>query len=196
MSTATVATTPARPGRAVTFQHLRTGRIITAPSVAAFARRARLGLYGKYQYDNVLKGYRLHVRGWGLPERLNQRVAVKDVWGNRWEGSVEDLRCHVSATAANRLARGEAIGNLLPADLPVPATMGKRPLYATHYALRKGRRIYRGATLRGVGKQVGLSVCTVWMLVHKRVAQTTCGVRLHAVRWARRNALKPKACSI
>lgn len=191
----TEAANAARSPRAVTLQHLRTGRVITAPSVAAFARRARLGPYGQYQYDNVLKGYRLHVRGWGLPERLNQRVAVKDVWGNRWEGTVEDLRCRLSATAANRLASGKASGNVLPAHLPVPSDMGKRPVRAVRYTIVKFGLRYSGETLKATGKQIGLSPTSVWMLVHGRVQRTRCGATLGHVKWQRRNALARKSCA-
>lgn len=187
MSTATLAT-PHR--RAVCFQHVRTGRIITAPSITAFARKARLGPYGKYQFDNVLKGHRIHVRGWGHPERLNQHVEVKDVWGNRWAGTVNDLRCIVSATAANRLARGEPCGNVLPAGVAVKDQIAHRPLRYTGYAVKRGSTVYRGRTLREVASKVGMSITPIWGLVHGRQQRTKCGLTLQKAYAVRRSALK------
>ena len=179
--------------RKVTFQHIRTERTITAPSVAAFARKARLGYMGRYHFDDILKGKRLHCKGWGLPKVLNQSLHLKDVWGNEVKATVAELTPKLSTTAINRLRAGRPVGPIAPASHDFGAAIPPRDYRITGYAVRQGNsgRIYRGNTLLEVAEQVGLSRGPIWALVHGMAAQTKSGIRLHQVTTKQRKPFVP-----
>ncbi len=178
-------TTHSRRPRAVIMQHIRTGRIISAPSIAAFVRRARLGRYAQFQFDPVFKGEKLSLHGWGLPHVLNRHLSFKDVFGNRYEGTVCELRKRLSSRVIKCLLRDQPIASLAPADYDYGAVLPVKTHVATEYAVKHKGRVYRGATLKAVGRQAGISHVAVWALTHGQRSVVK-GVRFHSVKTRQR----------
>lgn len=154
-----------RKGRPIVMQHIRTGRIISAPSIAEFCRKARLNRNARFHFDNVLKGHRLSHLGWGLPTTLNEQLHLKDPYGNRISGTVAQLSRKLSTTALNRLRNGGVIQGIAPAHLTFGGIAPLRPL-VQGYTIRHGQRTITVDTLKQVGNLMGKSIGPAFKLVH------------------------------
>lgn len=166
---ATTGTGKACP-RAVCLQHVRTGKRISAPSVAHLARRLRWGPNGTFHLDNVLKGKRLSHYGWGVPEILNAPLQLKDVFGNRYEETVVSVLQKVGAQAANKLRRTGAYQTLVLADKDLSHVVAPAPDRVTGYLYRKGYQRGPGRPLARIDRLVeapeklGISVASANLL--------------------------------
>lgn len=145
--------------RAVMLQHIRTGRIISAPSVAAFCRNARLGRNARFHFDNVLKGKRLEHRGWGLPATLNHQLQLKDVFGNTMEGSVSQLRRRFSSTSLRRFMAGRQVGAIAPADHDFSHALPSKTYRVKSYRFRDAHgSLIQGNQLKDVAARTGSGI--------------------------------------
>ncbi len=176
-----------QPCRPVIMQHIRTGRIIAAPSVTAFVEQAGLPAVAAFQYDPVFKGQKLFLHGWGMAEVLNRRLELKDVFGNRYEGTVGELRQKLSGHTLRRLMAGEPVGSLAPATHDYGAILPPAPERTVEYRLLKDGRVLRGATLGEVAQQAGISIAGACALAHGYRAEVK-GVTFHRAKTQRRKA--------
>jgi hypothetical protein len=157
--------------RKVTLQHIRTGRIVTMPSVSAFARRMRWGTNGTFHLDNVLKGNRLHHRGWGVPAVLNEELRLKDALGNEYRETVAAIARRLGSHAANRLRRQQPFQALVPTDTDlthVLAPSATRPvgyLFRAGYSRGRGSPLVRLDKLAEAKERLGISTSSACWLV-------------------------------
>lgn len=78
--------------RPVVLVNLKTGELESAAAVADFCRNhPELGINAKYHFSEVLHGRRLHHKNWALPETPEKYLRLKDIYGNKYEGTVRDL---------------------------------------------------------------------------------------------------------
>lgn len=171
--------------RPVTMMHIETGQIIAAPSVAAFTRLAGLKPVAQFQFHPVFKGQKLTLHGWGEAAVLGQHLSVKDIFGNRYEGTIAELRRSLSGFALNRLRKGQVVGSLAPIEHDYGDVMPSKSIVATEYSLRRGKRVYRGVSLKEVGYKAGISAPSVCDLVHGYRGRVK-GVTLSGVKTRRR----------
>lgn len=192
--------------RPVCFQHIRTGRTLSAPSIAAFARKAKLGPTAQYHFDSVLKGRRLHHKGWGLPARLNAQLDLQDVFGNEEAITVGELAAKSTVQRANRLAAGDTFRSVAPAGHDYGPILKPKGYRVNGYVLRKSRWLYdgmdrhgrakwrlskgrlvHGRTLKEVSKVAGICLMGAFELVHG-YADVIKGVTLAATHTTKRSA--------
>ncbi len=156
--------------RKITVQHLATGRLLTAPSVTALARRLKWGPNGRFHFDNVLKGNRLVHRGWGVPTLLNQRLTLKDVFGNRYEASIGELAVKLGAGPTNRLRRQGSTGALVEVSKDLSHVLAPKSYrvegYLFHAARGRGSPLVRLTKLGDASERLGISQNAAWRLCH------------------------------
>jgi hypothetical protein len=185
--------------RRITVQHVATGRILTAPSVTSLARRLKWGPNGPYHFDNVLKGHRLSHRGWGVPTLLNQRLDLKDVFGNRYSASIAEIIKKVGAASANKLRRTGAVGALMLADRDLSNVLVPKTYRVEGYVFRAGYVRGRGSPLVKLTKleeapdKLGISAGAACALVHglRPSVRGVTFVRAHTAQRRATEALKP-----
>lgn len=172
--------------RPVTFQHIRTRRVIEAKSVAEFARKAGLGVYGKYQMDDVLKGKRLHRGGWALKSTLTKSVQFKDIYGRKYSGEIADLLKRLSARAVWGLAQGKRIGDLAPLSYKFPVT---HPLssqtVASYTVFANGRQNTEGNIWK-LSETTGIQYQKLHSIIRGKKVNREKGIRLVKVRMKER----------
>lgn len=72
--------------------NLETGQIIKARSVADFCRQTNMdNPRDKIHIYPVLRGERLHHRGWATIKTFNTKLSLSDIYGNIYKGSVAKL---------------------------------------------------------------------------------------------------------
>lgn len=173
--------------RPVTFQHIRTGRIISAPSIVAFVRKAGLKRVARFQFNDVLRGKKLSLHGWGLPRILNTRLRLKDVYGNRYEGTVAELRRKLSGCTIRRLLKGQPVASLALESHDYGRIVPPRAERIVGYSVVRDGRRYDGQTLEEVAGKAGVSVNAVYNLSHG-LSHEVNGTTLHHVKTVRRKA--------
>lgn len=158
--------------RKITLRHIKTGRVVSAPSVTAFARQMRWGPNGGQHFDNVLKGHRLHHRGWGMRSVLNKKLALKDVFGNRYKATIAEIVARLGAPSANRLRRYGAVGKLVLDSHDFTHVLTPKTYRVESYVFRAGDDRGRGNPLVSLTRlaeapiKLGISMQQAFQLVH------------------------------
>ncbi len=179
--------------RKITVQHLATGRILTAPSVTALARRLKWGPNGPYHFDNVLKGNRLVHRGWGVPTLLNQRLALKNVFGNRYDASIGELTAKLGARRTNKLRRQGSTGALVEVSKDLSHVLAPKSYRVEGYLFHRsgysgsGTPLVRLDQLSEAPERLGISYHSAWQL-SRGLAQSIRGVTFLKAYTAQRRA--------
>jgi hypothetical protein len=158
--------------------HLHTGRVINVRSITAFRRKARLRGSDHLHITPVLDGQRLQHKGWVLPERVNRKVALTDVYGNQYRPvKVLDLiKQHgFKARGLKRILSGGLFQTrrLALSDSPIKGVLSPRATKVTEYVFRQrdasqpGRpRVYRGAVLKDIAAQMGVESSRLYPLLY------------------------------
>lgn len=156
----------------VTLQHLETGRTVSAPSIAAFCRKAKVkGVNARYHLTPVLQGHRLSYKGWGVPAVLNAELPLKDVFGNETTATVAQWTKTLSITSLNRLRAGQPAGAIAPLTHDFGPILGLKPYRVKAYRFRKadgsrGRPEIVGETLAECAAKLGISTAGAYTLAH------------------------------
>lgn len=158
----------------VTLQHIESGRKLSAASITAFCRKAGFkGGTPHFHITPILKGERLSYKGWGRPDVLNQRLKLKDAYGNTYEPSVAELILNrVGAFTIRRLQAGQQVGAIAPATVDTSHTVPPNPTKVTRYRFHMGEGAGRGNptvvadTIKGAATRLGISPARAGYLVH------------------------------
>lgn len=143
----------------LTLQHIKTGEIIKTPTIADFARRKRWGKNGTFHFDLVLKGKRLHHKGWGIPSVLDQEIQFKDVYGNTYTEKVRTLASRIGSKAANDLRKNQSYQDLLPKDYDISGVVKPKDYTIKGYLFRRGTdgHLVRLNNLKEAPEKLGVS---------------------------------------
>lgn len=157
--------------RSVRLQHIKTGRVISAPSIAAFCRRARLKGNDRLHITPVLNGERLLHKGWALPRVLNSRLSLKDVFGNEVTRSIRELKTQFGTMTIRRLLAGFPVGKVAPAVHDYGDILKPKPYTLKEYVFRvpgkRGRpRLIRAETYKQAGRKLGIDKQSAFNLSH------------------------------
>lgn len=160
--------------RPVRLQHLETGRVITAKSIAAFVRRHLPETWeeARYHITPVLDGQRSSHKGWFLPETLAHRVSLRDVYGNTTSLTIrEAFKKHgLSARGLVCLLSGKTRatfgGRLILAENATKAFVQPKATKVTRVQLTDGRRTVTAPSLNQAALKAGISVPGVYQAAY------------------------------
>jgi hypothetical protein len=170
-----------RPCKLVNY---KTGQIINAESIVDFCKEAGLNGNDVYHLTPILDGKRLHHKKWCLPEILNKKIELKDVYGNFYSGTIKDLmnKYKVPFIRLFKLLNGskENCNGLMLKDKKIKY-IPLKPYAIKNYQIKTpNNKILSGRTLRLLANRTngGISYGRIAHLVHGK-ADIAKGYKFH-----------------
>lgn len=144
--------------------NIKTKEIVKAKSVKSFCQT--VGLTGKNDIVHiypVVKGIRIHHKGWCLPETARKQYEFRDIYGNKYSGSLIDLRekYGFSYFALTRLLNGKKkISRGLFLNNGGVNYVSPRALKPINYTVKdKNGQIFKGKSMRKLAQQMQGKIC-------------------------------------
>lgn len=161
--------------RPAIFQHIRTGTIVSGPSITAACRKMGLKNGSNIYMENVLKQKRLHYKGWGLPKVLNAQIKFKDLFQNKYEASVRDLANKISSRCANALRKGKRWNNLAAESYDFGPIIAPKKYQIKQWRVKRGNRVYVAASQGELAQKIRVSQSVLSSLMHGKTSKSTDG---------------------
>lgn len=181
--------------RPCVLQNVISGRIVKAPSITEFCRKARLYKNAKYHITPVLAGQRPSYKGWFLPKTLDRRLNLRDVYGNVYKDiSIRQwIKKHgMTAVSAIKLLDGRiertSLGRLTLASVKETGFLKPRATQIVGVTLRKGRWTVKANSLPQAAARLCYAPTAFYPLLYGTKDQVN-GYSLTNVKLKRRQVL-------
>lgn len=164
--------------KTVKLQNYRSGRIIEAPSITEFCRLAGLKQIDKYHFTAILKGERLHHKGWQLPK--NEEFLIFDIYGNEYHITNLLRFCHdhhLNTGKMHKLVKNEITNyNGLYMSGTKPPIFKPRKIYS--YEFSNGDEKIKTNIIQKAAFQAGVSPSCLYSLISGRRSKLKTGWEL------------------
>lgn len=178
--------------RPCALENIHSGRIIRAPSLIEFCRKARLWGNSRFHITQVLNGARPSIRGWYPLGFLGRQVKLADIWGNEYRLSLKTLikrhGMYPSSVTGLLDGRKRVFRNLTAVDRPIDGYLKPRDYRVTGVTVTNGWRTIRAANLTQAARRAGICFTAFHPLAYG-LKEEVSGYRLIRFDTAKRKAL-------